>query len=69
MRSSDGLKIRCPKCKRTPNAKVRWVCKCGHIWNTFHTRGLCLACRRQWTVTECHRCREFSPHAEWYVQA
>ena len=68
MRSPDGSEIRCPKCEWKPRAEVRWVCKCGHVWNTFWTNGLCPACQYQWTVTGCHRCHETSPHSEWYVR-
>ncbi|WP_213805155.1 hypothetical protein [Granulicella sp. dw_53] len=65
-RSPDGALVRCPRCSASPNARERWVCRCGHVWNTFHTRGLCPACRYQWEVTGCHRCGEESPHDEWY---
>lgn len=68
MRSPDGSEIRCPKCEWKPSAEVRWICKCGHVWNTFWTKGLCPACQYQWTVTGCHQCRETSPHSEWYVR-
>jgi hypothetical protein len=68
MRSPDGLAIRCPKCKWTPGSETRWGCKCGHVWNTFWTHGLCPACQYQWTVTACHKCGENSTHSEWYDQ-
>jgi len=68
MRSPDGLAIRCPKCKWTPGTETRWDCKCGHVWNTFRTHGLCPACQYQWTITGCHRCKENSSHSEWYDQ-
>jgi len=67
MRSPDGSSIRCPKCKGLPSSEDRWFCKCGHRWNTFWTRGLCPACRYQWTETTCQKCGESSTHSEWYV--
>ena len=67
MRSPDGRLIRCPKCSFQPPADTRWCCKCGHVWNTFWTSGLCPACHFQWEVTGCHRCHEMSEHKAWYV--
>jgi hypothetical protein len=67
MRSPDGRLIRCPKCSFQPPADTRWCCKCGHVWNTFWTSGLCPACHFQWEETGCHRCHEMSEHKTWYV--
>jgi hypothetical protein len=67
MRSPDGRLIRCPKCSFQPPEGTRWVCKCGHLWNTFWTSGLCPACHFQWEVTSCQRCHEMSDHKAWYV--
>jgi hypothetical protein len=67
MRSPDGRLIRCPKCSFEPAMDTRWGCKCGHVWNTFWTSGLCPACRFQWEVTGCPHCREVSEHKAWYV--
>jgi hypothetical protein len=67
MRSPNGASIRCPRCKWLPSSEERWVCKCGHRWNTFWTRGLCPACRYRWTETTCQKCGESSTHSEWYV--
>jgi hypothetical protein len=67
MRSPDGRLIRCPKCSFQPSTDTRWCCKCGHVWNTFWTSGLCPACHFQWEVTSCHRCHEMSEHKAWYV--
>jgi hypothetical protein len=61
-----GIRIRCPKCQWTPRAEDRWACRCGHTWNTFDTGGVCPSCLYQWTVTQCLRCGEFSPHSDWY---
>ena len=62
-------KIRCPQCGWTPGAGDRWGCECGHVWNTFDTRGLCPQCGKQWTVTQCLSCQVFSPHEAWYEDA
>src|SRR5215469_608356 len=67
MRTPDGTEVRCPECKESPTAEDRWPCKCGHVWNTFWTRGQCPACHYQWTVTQCPQCDEVSPHEDWYV--
>jgi hypothetical protein len=68
MRSPNGESIRCPKCGWLPATEDRWGCKCGHVWNTFSTGGLCPACQFQWKITVCNECGEISPHSEWYVQ-
>jgi hypothetical protein len=52
----------------SPRAHDRWVCKCGHEWNTFDTGGVCPACLYQWTVTACLSCDQWSAHSDWYVQ-
>lgn len=70
-------RIRCPKCGYQPKASDRWVCSntigsgpnsgmCGHVWNTFDTRGKCPSCRFQWQVTACLSCHEWSAHEDWY---
>lgn len=66
--SVNGPGIRCPKCGWRPGPHDRWACKCGHIWNTFDTGGVCPACLYQWTVTACLRCGEWSPHSDWYAE-
>jgi hypothetical protein len=66
LHAPDGSTIRCPKCRWVPIEEARWPCKCGHVWNTFQTRGLCPACKYQWEVTQCFGCHEISPHAAWY---
>lgn len=64
------VKIYCPKCGWVPDAGDRWVCTrpigCGHVWNTFATRGRCPGCGKQWRVTQCLSCKQFSPHEDWY---
>jgi hypothetical protein len=59
-------RIRCPRCAWEPDRHDLWTCVCLHSWNTFDTEGLCPACGRQWAETQCQRCKEWSPHAEWY---
>lgn len=67
MRSPDGRLIRCPACQWNPPDSVRWLCQCGHQWNTFWTSGRCPACQFQWAETACLRCGKMSPHTDWYV--
>jgi hypothetical protein len=64
----DELEIYCPKCRWRPAAEDRWACepKCGTVWNTFWTRGLCPGCRKLWSMTQCLACKQFSPHRQWY---
>ena len=59
--------IRCPRCRWRPRRSDRWSCRCGHAWNTFETRGQCPRCEYRWRNTQCLRCREFSPHEDWYA--
>ena len=65
--STGTRKIRCPKCAWTPGKHDRWMCACGHRWNTFDTRGICPACDAAWRDTQCLRCQAWSPHDDWYV--
>lgn len=60
-------RIRCPRCKWEPSARDTWACSCGHGWNTFDTGGLCPACGKQWSETQCPRCAAWSPHRAWYA--
>lgn len=64
-----GPHIRCPKCKWRPRKQDRWACSCGHVWNTFDTGGVCPACIKRWTVTQCLECLVMSPHSDWYETA
>ena len=59
-------KIRCPQCGWNPGKHDRWMCACGHIWNTFDTRGICPACDAAWRDTQCLRCHAWSLHESWY---
>lgn len=63
-----GIGIRCPKCEWKPRKRDRWQCQCGHRWNTFDTGGVCPACLRQWSDTQCLQCHQWSPHSDWYAQ-
>jgi hypothetical protein len=60
-------KIRCPKCGWEPGRHDRWSCACGHVWNTFDTRGVCPGCDAKWNETQCLKCHAWSPHDAWYV--
>jgi hypothetical protein len=64
----DRMEIYCPQCRWRPAPEDRWACepRCGTLWNTFWTRGLCPSCRKQWGVTQCLACKAFSPHRQWY---
>jgi hypothetical protein len=63
--------IYCPRCAWHPSAASRWVCArriggCGHVWNTFDTRGVCPKCRWKWEIAACLSCRQFSLHEARY---
>jgi len=62
----SGPNIRCPQCGWKPRKSDTWACSCGHAWNTFDTGGVCPACLRQWTTTQCLACGRWSPHSDWY---
>jgi len=62
----SGPRIRCPKCGWTPRREDRWMCTCGHSWNTFDTGGVCPGCLHQWKETQCLSCGRWSPHSDWY---
>jgi hypothetical protein len=70
LRLHDREKIRCPKCAWEPTKSDRWCCEpgCGHLWNTFETRGQCPSCNKQWAETACLRCLQWSRHDDWYVK-
>jgi hypothetical protein len=61
-------RIRCPKCAWEPAKHDSWCCApgCGHVWNTFETRGHCPNCSKQWIETACLKCSVWSLHEEWY---
>ena len=76
--TAGGERVRCPLCGWRPRASSRWVCDdcghpehfyngCGHVWNTFDTRGLCAGCGHLWRWTSCLDCGAWSPHGEWYA--
>jgi hypothetical protein len=61
--------IACPKCDWHPTPDVKWTCSCGHLWHTFATHGVCPACGKVWTTTQCstaYGCSQWSDHEEWY---
>lgn len=61
-----GPRIRCPLCGWQPRKEDRWMCHCGHQWNTFDTGGVCPGCALQWAYTACPACTLWSAHADWY---
>ena len=73
LRQDEGHgRIRCPKCGWEPSRDDRWSCGpdgCGHVWNTFDTRGRCPSCDRHWQDTCCLRCGQWSDHESWYEPA
>jgi len=61
--------IACPRCDWQPTHSYVWRCSCGHTWHTFDTHGVCPACGRVWTMTQCSPfigCGAWSDHEEWY---
>ena len=60
--------IRCPACRWRPGPEARWTClpRCGTVWNTFATGGLCPGCGVRWHRTQCLACSAVSPHRDWY---
>ena len=65
---AGGPRIRCPKCNWSPRAEDLWLCKCGFMWNTFDTGGVCPACLKQWAETQCLLCSGWSAHSDWYAE-
>jgi predicted amidophosphoribosyltransferase len=59
----------CPKCDWRPSATLVWTCTCGHQWHTFNTHGVCPACGKTWTATQCPLCGAWSDHEDWYHEA
>jgi hypothetical protein len=64
---ATDFKIECPKCEWLPDGKAHWRCSCGHVWNTFDTKGKCPNCNKQWETTYCPGCGHTSPHKDWYI--
>jgi hypothetical protein len=67
----DFTRIRCPVCAWQPVKSDTWLCSpgCGHVWNTFDTRGVCPGCDKRWARTACLRCSQWSPHDAWYERS
>jgi hypothetical protein len=67
----EFTRIRCPACGWQPGKSSTWCCMpgCGHVWNTFETRGVCPGCDKEWTSTACLKCGVWSPHDDWYERA
>jgi len=64
-----GPRIRCPLCGWTPPPDALWSCRCGHLWNTFDTGGVCPSCLYRWSSTQCPNCHGWSAHSAWYDYA
>ena len=64
------VEIHCPQCRWEPDGGAHWQCRCGHVWNTFATAGVCPRCRHRWLTTVCPPapggCGALSPHIDWY---
>jgi Zn-dependent protease len=56
----------CPSCKIAPPAGEYWRCgKCGKLFDTFHSQGVCSHCGTQYNVTQCLDCGTSSPITAW----
>ena len=64
----DGAGVRCPMCRWRPTRTDTWACNpgCGHVWNTFDTKGECPSCGKRWIATQCTKCGTWSNHDDWY---
>jgi hypothetical protein len=40
--------------------------RCGAVWHTFWTGGVCPECRYRWEKTQCPSCGGLAPHQHWY---
>ena len=60
--------ILCPRCDYRPQPDDRWQClpRCGTLWHTFWTAGVCPGCAIRWPTTQCPACGAVSPHRAWY---
>ena len=69
--NETNFKIKCPCCSWVPDGGDYWECVCGHIWNTFDTRGVCPSCKKEWDQTQCPvypgGCGSWSKHDDWYI--
>ena len=59
---------RCPHCRWQAGPADEWLCnRCGWVWNTFSTHGICPGCEYHWMETQCLSCGEWSAHQAWYM--
>lgn len=65
-KKKSNIVIECPQCEWSPDGGKHWGCTCGHIWNTFDTKGKCPKCKTQWEDTRCPGCGSMSSHKTWY---
>ena len=56
----------CPACKNAPPLGELWRCgKCGGVFDTFVTMGVCPHCQTQYPATQCLDCGTSHPIQEW----
>lgn len=65
-KKKSNLVVQCPDCEWSPDGDKHWGCTCGHLWNTFETKGKCPKCKTQWEETRCPGCASLTPHKAWY---
>ncbi len=65
-KKKDNITIQCSICEWNPDGEKHWACSCGHVWNTFKTKGKCPKCKTQWEKTWCPGCGKSTPHKDWY---
>ena len=66
MALDSSLQIYCPACRWEPTSSSQWACRCGCLWNTFDTAGVCPQCHYRWHHTQCLACEVISLHIDWY---
>ena len=58
----------CPSCRSAPPLGAYWQCgKCGQLFDTFQSGGVCPNCAAQFVATMCLDCQEQHPMNDWIV--